>query len=76
MLSSLISSIEPAGFVLVGAGLGSLLFSGPLARIDGILESAGLAKVDTEHSKKWVEVAGAAWGVIGIALLFASRFLG
>jgi hypothetical protein len=76
MLSSLIASLQPAGLVLVGAGLGSLVFSGPLAKFDMILESAGLLKVDTEHSRKWVEVAGATWGAVGIALLFASRFLG
>ena len=76
MIDSFFAALQPAGLVLVGAGLSSLVFSGPLARFDGMLESAGLVKIDPDQSRKWVEVAGATWGVVGIALLFVSRFVG
>lgn len=75
MFSHLVNAIQPAGFVLVGAGLVSLVFSERLARLDSLLESNGIAKVDPEYSKKWVEVAGAVWGVVGVALLLLDRFL-
>lgn len=76
MVTSLISALQPAGLVLAGAGLGSLLFSGPLAKLDDLLHAIGVPPVDPDHSRKWVEVAGATWGMVGVALLMASHFLG
>lgn len=73
MLDSIINVLQPAGLVLVGAGLVSLIFSEPLAKLDSILDSAMIAKIDPEYSRKWVEVAGAGIGVIGLVLLFAGR---
>lgn len=72
MFSHLVNALQPAGLVLVGAGLVSLIFSERLAKLDSLLESAMVAKVDPEYSRKWVEVAGAAWGGFGIVLLFVS----
>lgn len=76
MFEHLVNAIQPAGLVLVGAGLVSLVFSERLAGLDSLLDSAMVAKVDPEHSKKWVEVAGAVWGGVGVALLFVDRFVG
>jgi len=76
MLSYLLASLQPAGLVLVGAGLVSLVFSEPLAKLDTLLDSAMIAKVEPSHSRKWVEIAGATWGVFGILLLIGSRFVG
>lgn len=76
MFSHLLNAIQPAGLVLVGAGLVSLVFSERLAKLDSLLESNGIAKVDPEYSKKWVEVAGAVWGVVGVSLLMLDRFVG
>lgn len=76
MFSHLMNAIQPAGLVLVGAGLVSLVFSERLAKLDSLMESAGVAKVDPEYSKKWVEVAGAVWGVVGVGLLMLDRFVG
>lgn len=76
MFSHLLNAIQPAGLVLVGAGLVSLIFSEPLARLDSLMESAGVAKIDPEYSKKWVEVAGAVWGITGVSLLMLGRFVG
>jgi hypothetical protein len=72
MLSGFIASLQPAGLVLVGAGLVSLVFSGRLARLDSLLDSAKIAKIDPEHSRRWVEIAGAIWGGFGVLLLFIS----
>lgn len=76
MLNSLITALQPAGLVLVGAGLGSLIFSGPLAKLDSLMESIGFARIDPEYSRKWVEVAGAVWGVVGVGLLIVSYYVG
>jgi len=76
MFSHLLNALQPAGLVLVGAGLVSLVFSKRLAGLDSLLESTAVAKVDPEYSRKWVEVAGAVWGSVGLLLLFASRFIG
>ncbi|HSK46394.1 MAG TPA: hypothetical protein VLA05_00145 [Coriobacteriia bacterium] len=76
MFSHLLNALQPAGLVLVGAGLVSLVFSKRLAGLDSLLDSASVAKVDPEYSRKWVEVAGAVWGSVGLLLLFASRFIG
>jgi hypothetical protein len=72
MLSHLVNALQPAGLVLIGAGLVSLLFSERLAALDSFLESSGVAKVDPARSQKWVEIAGAVWGAVGVVLLFAS----
>lgn len=76
MLDSLLTALKPAGLVLVGAGLGSLIFSGPLAKLDSLMESIGFMRVDPDYSRKWVEVAGAVWGVVGVALLIVSYYIG
>lgn len=76
MLNSLMAALQPAGLLLAGAGIGSLVFSRPLARLDELAESVGFPPIDPDNSKKWVEVAGATWGVVGVALLMASHFLG
>ena len=76
MFSHLLNALQPAGLVLVGAGLVSLIFSKPLAGLDSLLDSAAVAKVDPEYSRKWVEVAGAVWGGVGVLLLFVSRLIG
>jgi hypothetical protein len=70
MFDHLVGAIQPAGLILVGTGLVSLVFSERLAALDSLLDSAMIAKVDPEHSRKWVEVAGTVWGVLGLALLF------
>ncbi len=75
MLHSLSNALQPAGLVLVGLGLVSLIFSERLSKFDALLDSAMIAKVDPDYSRKWVEVAGAVWGVIGIALLYGERFI-
>lgn len=69
------NAIQPAGLVLVGAGLVSLIFSERLAKLDSLLDSANVAKIDPEYSRKWVEVAGAVWGVIGVGLLLLDHFV-
>lgn len=76
MFSHVLNALQPAGLVLVGAGLVSLIFSEKLASLDSLLDSAMVAKVDPEYSRKWVEVAGAAWGGVGVILLFASFITG
>lgn len=69
MLTHLSNALQPAGLVLVGAGLVSLVFSGPLAKLDSLV-NLNAARVDHDYSRKWVEISGAVWGAVGIALLF------
>lgn len=76
MFSHLLSAIQPAGLVLVGAGLVSLVFSEKLASLDSILDSAMIAKVDPDYSRKWVEITGAVWGGTGLVLLFVAGMIG
>lgn len=76
MFEHLLNSIQPAGLVLVGAGLVSLVFSERLASLDSLLDSAMVAKIDPEYSRKWVEVTGTVWGVAGLALLFIAAKMG
>jgi hypothetical protein len=71
MFEHFMNALQPAGLVLVGAGLVSLVFSERLAAFDSILDSMMVAKVDPDYSRKWIEVSGALWGAIGIGLLFA-----
>lgn len=72
MLTNLYNAIQPAGLVLIGAGLVSLIFSEKLASLDSLMDSMMVAKVDPDYSRKWVEISGAVWGSIGVALLFVS----
>lgn len=76
MFEHLLNAIQPAGLVLVGAGLVSLIFSERLAALDSLLDSAMVAKVDPDYSRKWVEVTGTVWGVAGLALLFVASRMG
>lgn len=76
MFEHLLNAIQPAGLVLVGAGLVSLIFSEKLAGLDSILDSAMVAKVDPEYSRKWVEVTGTVWGLAGLLLLFLAHRIG
>lgn len=75
MLASLVNVLQPAGLVLAGAGLVSLVFSERLAALDDLMKLSLLGGVDPEVSKRWVEVSGAVWGVLGVALLFIGKAL-
>ena len=71
MFEHLLNALQPAGLVLIGAGLVSLIFSERLAAFDSVLDSLMVAKVEPEYSRKWIEVSGAVWGAVGVGLLFA-----
>ena len=75
MLSHVYAALQPAGLLLVGTGLLSLIFAERLAGLDGLLDSFMVAKVDPEYSHKWVVVTGGVWSIVGLALLFGSRFI-
>lgn len=76
MLRLLGDALVPAGLLLVGAGLVSLMFSERLAHLDSLLVLARRPKPDLKRSQRWVEISGAAWGALGVALLYAERLLG
>ncbi len=72
MLSNVLNALQPAGLLLAAAGIVSLAFSEPLAKLDHFL-AVLTPSVDPAASRKIVEIFGAAMGFIGVVLLFADQ---